>query len=79
MDKLYFDRADYSVVVKNRAPLPNSWRWEIYRAGRSNPVKQSPVYFHTMVTANRAGKEALKQLLDKLSVSQADLSDFIHA
>ena len=79
MDKLHFDRADYSVVVKKRAPLPNSWRWEIYRAGRSNPVKQSPVYFHTMVTANRAGKEALQQLLDKLSVSQADLSDFIHA
>jgi hypothetical protein len=25
-----------------------------------------------MVTANRAGKEALKQLLDKLPVSQAD-------
>jgi len=24
--------------------------------------------FHTMVTANRTGKEALKQLLDKLSV-----------
>jgi len=28
--------------------------------------------FHTMVTANRAGKEALKQLLGKLPVSQAD-------
>jgi hypothetical protein len=30
------------------------------------------VFFHTMVTANRAGKEALKQLLGKLPVSQAD-------
>jgi len=67
MDKLHFDRADYSVVVKNRAPPPNSWRWEIYRAGRSSPIEQS-VYFHTMATANRAGKEALKQLLDKLFV-----------
>jgi hypothetical protein len=64
MDKLPFDRTDYSVVVKNRAPLPNSWRWKIYRAGRSSPV--------TMVTAYRAGKEALQQLLDKLPVSQAD-------
>ena len=72
MDKLRFDRTDYSVVVKNRAPPPGSWKWEIYRAGRSSPIKQSSVYFHTMVTANRAGKEALKQLLDKLPVSQAD-------
>jgi hypothetical protein len=68
MDKLHFDRTDYSVVVKNRAPPPSSWKWEIYRAGRSSPVKQSSVFFH----ANRAGKEALKQLLGKLSVSQAD-------
>jgi hypothetical protein len=72
MDRLHFDRADYSVVVKNRAPPPNCWRWEIYRAGRSSPVKQSSVYFHTMVAANRAGKEALKQLLDKLPVSRED-------
>jgi hypothetical protein len=72
MHKLYFDRTDYSVVVKKRAPLPNSWRWEIYRAGRSSPIKQSSAYFQTMVTANRAGKEALQQLLDKLTVSQAD-------
>jgi hypothetical protein len=57
-----FDRTDYSVVVKHRA----SPRWEIYRAGRSSPIKQSMVYFPTMVTAKRAGKEALKQLLDKL-------------
>ena len=68
MDKLHFDRADYSVVVKNRAPAPISWRWEIYRAGRSIPIEQSSAYFQTMTTANRAGKEALKQLLDKLFV-----------
>jgi hypothetical protein len=68
MDKLHIDRTDYSVVVKNRVPLPNSWRWEIYRAGRSSPVEQSSIYFHTVVTANIAGKEALKQLLDKLHI-----------
>ena len=55
-------------LVKNRAPLPNSWRWEIYRAGRSSPIEQSSIYFHSVATANRAGKEALRQLLDKLKV-----------
>jgi hypothetical protein len=68
MGKLHFDRTDYSVVVKHRAPPPTSWRWEIYRAGRSSPVKTSLGYFHTMVAARRAGKEALKKLLDKLRV-----------
>jgi hypothetical protein len=60
------DRTDYSVVVKHRAPPPNSWTWEIYRAGRQSPIEQSSVYFHTMAAASRAGKEALKPLLDKL-------------
>jgi hypothetical protein len=63
-----FDRTDYSVVVKKRAPLPNSWRWEIYRAGRSSPIEQSSVYFDSMATANRAGKEALQQLFINLRV-----------
>jgi hypothetical protein len=60
------DQTDYSVVVKRRAPQPKSWRWEIYRAGRSSAIEQSSVYFETMATASRAGKEALRQLLDKL-------------
>ena len=33
MEKSGFDETEYSVVVKSRAPPPNSWRWEIYRAG----------------------------------------------
>jgi hypothetical protein len=61
-----FDRTDYSVVVKNRGRLPNPWTWEIYRAGRSISIKKSPVNFATMATASRAGKEALKKLLEKL-------------
>ena len=65
--KLRFDDADYSVVVKSRAPPPNSWRWEIYRAGRSIPIGQSPILFRTMAAANKAGKAALKQLLAKLN------------
>jgi hypothetical protein len=60
------DRSDYSVAVKYRAPAPKSWRWEIYRAGRLSAVEQSAVYFQTMASASRAGKEALSQLLDKL-------------
>ena len=60
------DQRDYSVAVKRRAPPPNSWRWEIYRAGKRNPVEQSSVYFQTMTMASRSGKEALKELLDRL-------------
>jgi hypothetical protein len=58
-----FDRSDFSVIVKNRAPPPKPWRWEIYRAGRKSPIECSSVYFETVEAANRAGKEALKQLL----------------
>jgi hypothetical protein len=61
-----FEPTDYSVVVKNRGNPPDPWRWEIYRAGRSSAIKQSSVYFHTMAMASRAGKEALKGLLEKL-------------
>ena len=46
MDKRRFDDSDYSVVVKNRGSLPNSWKWEIYRAGRSNPIGQSPIFLY---------------------------------
>ena len=66
MDNIHFDDTDYSVVVKNRAPPPNSWRWEIYRAGRGSSIEQSPVLFPTMAAASKAGKAALKQLLVKV-------------
>jgi hypothetical protein len=63
-----FDRFDYSMVVKLRGNPPEPWRWEIYRAGRSSPIGQSQIFFHTMVAANKAGKAALKQLLSNLNV-----------
>jgi hypothetical protein len=66
MDRLHFERADYSVVVKNRAPPPKAWRWEIYRAGNADPIKHSSIYFDTTAAARRAGKDALKKLLNKL-------------
>jgi hypothetical protein len=67
------DQDDYSVVVKLRALPPTPWKWEIYRAGKNNHVEQAPVHFSTMVAASRAGREALKQLLDKLPSQQLRL------
>jgi hypothetical protein len=64
--RMPIDQTDYSVVVKHRAAPPKSWKWEIYRAGRQSPIEQSSVYFETMTMASKAGKEALKQLLDEL-------------
>ena len=66
MDRFECDDTDYSVVVKNRGAPPNLWRWEIYRAGKPNAIGQSPVFFHTVAGANKAGKAALKQLLAAL-------------
>jgi hypothetical protein len=59
------DHADFSVVVKNRAPPPKPWRWEIYRAGRSSPIEHSKAFFESMTEANRAGKVALSLLLSE--------------
>ena len=67
LNKLDFDDSDYSVVVKHRGRPPNPWRWEIYRAGTSSPIGQSPVFFRSMAAATKAGKTALKQLLAKLN------------
>jgi hypothetical protein len=57
------DYTDFSVVVKDRAPLPKPWRWEIYRAGRKSPIECSKVFYETFEAAHRAGKDALKELL----------------
>src|SRR5437879_3588464 len=65
MHKLYYERTDYSVVVKNRAPPPKAWRWEIYRAGNANPIKQSPIYFDTTAAARQAGRDALKEPIEQ--------------
>jgi hypothetical protein len=58
-----FDQTDFSVVVKNHALPPKSWRWEIYRAGRKSPIERSSILYETVEAANRAGKAALKELL----------------
>jgi hypothetical protein len=58
-----FVSADYSVAVRRNRKPRDSWRWEIYRAGKSIPVERSQGYFQTMAAATRARKVALKQLL----------------
>jgi hypothetical protein len=64
---ILFDQTDFSVVVKHRAPPPKPWRWEIYRAGRNNPIECSAVLYETASAAMRAGKAALKQLLTEFA------------
>jgi hypothetical protein len=59
------DHSDFSVVVKHRAPPPNSWRWEIYRAGRTSPIDRSAAFFATMSEAKRAGTVALRSMLSE--------------
>ena len=63
MSLAMIDHDDFSVVVKNRAPPPKPWRWEIYRAGRTSPIEHSEVFFESMTAANRAGKAALRSFL----------------
>ena len=59
------DHPDFSVVVKNRGRPPSPWKWEIYRAGRKRPIKQSEVYFSKVTEANRAGRKALNLFLSE--------------
>ena len=58
-----FDPADFSFVVKRRGNPPKPWRWEIYRAGKNDPVERSAVFFESM--ALKEGKKALVHLLAK--------------
>jgi hypothetical protein len=60
-----FDAADYSFVVKRRGTPEKPWRWEIYCAGKSAPLKRSPVFFESMAEAAKDGKNALGQFLAK--------------
>lgn len=57
--------SDFSVVAKNRGPLPRPWRWEIYRAGRVSPIDRSRIYFESVTEAKRAGEAALRLMLSE--------------
>jgi hypothetical protein len=62
-----FDPQDYAVVVKLRSNTSTPWKWEIYCAGKRLPVAQSETFFATRGAASSAGKEALNQLLERLT------------
>ena len=64
----HFVPAGYSVAVRRNRKPSDSWRWEIYRAGKSIPVERSQDYFQTMAAATRAGKAALQQLVKYYAV-----------
>ena len=51
----------YSLAIKNKGRPSKPWRWEIYTAGKSKPVRQSE-FFQTMSEATRTGKAALAEL-----------------
>ncbi len=59
------EHSDFSVIAKNRGPLPKPWRWEIHRVGRRAPIEYSVVYFETVAQAKQAGKMALMSLLSE--------------
>ena len=62
---LVVDHTDFSVVVKQRGRLPDPWKWEIYRAGRTTPIDQSKAFFKTATEAGHAGKTALRLFLSQ--------------
>ena len=55
---------DYTLAIKNKGRPPKPWRWEIYLAGKSKPVRQSE-FLETMSEATRTGKAALAELRAK--------------
>jgi hypothetical protein len=59
------DPADFSYVVKRRGALAKPWRWEIFLAGKSVPVKCSAIFFESMAEASREGKKALADFLGR--------------
>ena len=53
--------------MKLRANTATPWKWEIYCAGKRLPVAHSETFFASRGAASSAGKEALNQLLEKLT------------
>jgi hypothetical protein len=65
LEEFEFDPADYSFVVKRRGNPPKAWRWEIYCAGKNDPVERSAVFFESMTEAIKEGKKAFARFLAK--------------
>jgi hypothetical protein len=64
------DHPDFSVVVKSGGQPLSPCKWEIYRAGRKSPIKQSEVYFSSAAEATRSGKRALSLFLSEFQDGQ---------
>jgi hypothetical protein len=56
-----YAECDYALAIKNKGRPPKPWRWEIYTAGKSKPLRHSE-FFETMSEATRTGKAALAEL-----------------
>src|ERR1700751_1045836 len=65
-----FDQSDFSVVVKNRAPPPKSWRWEIYRAGRNSPIECSSILYETVAAGSRVGEQAVRVVVSEFPIDE---------
>jgi hypothetical protein len=58
------DASDIKLVVRQRgATQAKSWRWDIYRTGRSTPLVKSKEEFASRTEATRAGQRALYDYL----------------
>jgi hypothetical protein len=58
-----FDPDDYALIVKLRAKPPKPWRWEIYCAGKRQPIGHSKEFFVSREAAQKAGRVAFENLL----------------
>ena len=63
---------DYTLAIKNKGRPPKPWRWEIYLAGKSKPVRQSE-FLETMSEAARTGKAALAEVRAKRAALTAGI------
>ena len=50
------DPTDFSFVVKRRGSSSRPWRWEIYRAGKSDPLERPAVLFEYQRGKKGAGR-----------------------
>jgi len=58
-----FDPDDYALIVKLRANPPKPWRWEIYCAGKRQPIKHSKEFFESREAAQEGRQGAFESLL----------------
>jgi len=68
---------DHILAIKNKGRPPKPWRWEIYLAGKSKPVRQSE-FLETMSEATRTGKAALAELRAKRAALTAVIGPSRH-